>query len=241
MSNKIDPRCHVGETHGVYTIVDVLDEKDKYGHYIYKGVCNECGYVKFAAYGKFSGAKSATTICNHLDAGGRYVVSTMWSNERIGRIFKGMKRRCYDSDDKSYKWYGGKGIKICKEWLDNPKLFEEWSLTNGYASNLTIDRLNENEDYSPSNCRWITGEDNAKYKSTTSLIEVNGEVHTGQDWSRLLGLSQNIINTYIRKYGLENTIEFINKYQNNPKFKPKRNQSYYDLYMNNNTKLIMPD
>lgn len=241
MSNNFDPKCHVGETHGVYTIVDVLDEKDKYGHYIYKGICNECGRVKFSHYGDFSGSKSMATTCNHLDANGNYITQTKWGNKRIGKIFAGMKRRCYDTDDKSYKWYGGKGIKICKEWLNSPKLFEEWSLTNGYADNLTIDRFNEDKDYSPDNCRWITGEDNAKYKSTTSLIEVDGEVHTGQDWSRALGFSQNIINTYIRKYGLENTTEFIKKYKNNPKLKPKRNQSYYDLYMNNNTKLIILD
>lgn len=64
--STIDPRCHVGETHGIYTLVDVLDEKDKYGHWIYKGVCNVCGREKFSHYGGFSGPKSIVTVCTHV-------------------------------------------------------------------------------------------------------------------------------------------------------------------------------
>ena len=50
-----------------------------------------------------------------------------------------MKQRCYNPNEKSYKWYGAKGIKICDEWINSPKSFEEWSLQNGYNDNLTID------------------------------------------------------------------------------------------------------
>ena len=106
-------------------------------------------------------------------------------------------------------------------------------MNNGYKDNLTIDRLNENKDYCPENCVWIIGVDNAKYKSTTSLISVDNEIHTGKEWSEKLGLGVNRINTYIRDYGVENTIEFIRRYINNPKLKPAHQQSYYDLYMDN--------
>ena len=70
--------------------------------------------------------------------------------------------------------YGGKGIRVCQEWLDNPELFEEWSLENGYEDNLTIDRIDSTKDYCPDNCRWVTLEDNAKYKSTTRVLDVDG-------------------------------------------------------------------
>ena len=231
----IDPRCHVGETHGIYTLVDVLYEKDKYGHWIYKGVCNVCGYERFATHGQFAGPSQIAKICTHVGANGQYVTPTKWTNQRIGSIFGGMKIRCYNRNDKSYKWYGQKGIKICDEWVNNPKLFEDWAMANGYSDELTIDRIDENKDYSPDNCRWITLQDNAKYKSTTSLIEVDGEVHSGKDWAKILGLGQNRINTDVREYGLENTIEFIKRYQNNPTLKPNNKQSYYDVYMNNST------
>ncbi|MGN5457080.1 MAG: hypothetical protein ACI4XN_13890 [Candidatus Kurthia intestinigallinarum] len=232
MSNNFDPKCHIGETHGVFTLVDILDEKDKYGHYIYKGICNKCGYIKFSHYGNFSGPKSMTTVCNHLDANGQYIIQTRWYNKRIGKIFAGMKRRCYNQNSKEYRWYGAKGIKICNEWIINPKLFEDWAINNGYSDSLTIDRKDETKDYSPDNCRWITGKNNSKYKSTTSLIDVNGEVHTGQDWSKILGFGVNRINIYIRKYGLENVVKFIELYIQNPTLKPSHKQSYYDLYMN---------
>ena len=231
MSNKNNPKAHIGEVHGVYELVDVSENTDKYSHYIYKGVCKECGYVKCSHYGSFSGQKSMVTSCNHLDASGQYIIQTKWQNKRIGKIFQGMKARCYNSNDKAYRWYGAKGIKIYNEWLENPKLFEDWALTHGYQDDLTIDRINEDEDYCPNNCQWITGVDNAKYKSTTSLITVNNETHTGKDWATILGLGINIINTYIRKYGLNNTIQFIERYLKNPGLKPKNKQSYYDLYM----------
>lgn len=70
-----------------------------------------------------------------------------------------------------------------------------------------------------------------KYKSTTSLITINNETHTGRDWAKLLGLGVSTINKYVRTYGLSNTIQFIEQYLANPNKKPKHNQSYYDLYM----------
>lgn len=224
---------HVGETYGIYTLIEFLNEKDKYGHYLYKGKCKICGYETVRPFSHFSAPSAITNNCKHLDRNGNYYNFNKynWSNERIGSIFNGIKDRCYNKNNKSYKWYGEKGIKICKEWIDNPKLFENWALSNGYKDDLTIDRIDENKDYCPENCRWVTNINNAKYKSTTSLIEVDGETHTGKDWAKILGFGPNLINNYIRKYGLENTIEFIKKYQANPILKPKGNQSYYDLYM----------
>ena len=224
---------HIGETYGIYTLIEFLNEKDKYGHYLYKGKCKICGYETVRPFSHFSAPSAITNNCKHLDRNGNYYNFNKynWSNERIGSIFNGIKDRCYNKNNKSYKWYGEKGVKVCKEWIDNPKLFENWALSNGYKDDLTIDRIDENKDYCPENCRWVTNINNAKYKSTTSLIEVDGETHTGKDWAKILGFGPNLINNYIRKYGLENTIEFIKKYQENPILKPKSNQSYYDLYM----------
>ena len=224
---------HVGETYGIYTLIEFLNEKDKYGHYLYKGKCKICGYETVRPFSHFSAPSAITNNCKHLDRNGNYYNFNKynWSNERIGSIFNGIKDRCYNKNNKSYKWYGEKGVKVCKEWIDNPKLFENWALSNGYKDDLTIDRIDENKDYCPENCRWVTNINNAKYKTTTSLIEVDGETHTGKDWAKILGFGPNLINNYIRKYGLENTIEFIKKYQANPTLEPKGNQSYYDLYM----------
>ena len=232
-----DLRDHVGEIHGIYKIIEMLEEKDIYGFNLYKGICQKCGYEKIGTHSEFTAPSKIATRCTHLDQNGNYRIfnTYTWDNKRIGAIFNGIKVRCYNKNDKSYRWYGKKGIRICDEWINNPKSFECWAIANGYSDELTIDRIDENKDYSPDNCRWITLQDNANYKSTTSLIEVNGEIHSGQDWAKILGFGQNRINIYVREHGLENTIEFIKRYQNNPTLKPKHKQSYYDLYINNNT------
>lgn len=220
----------IGKRIGIFDVLHESDHRAKDGHKLYHVKCCECGWESDIRKIQIE----TTTKCTHLDISGnpRSFNTYTWENQRIRSIFKGMKSRCYDPDDKAYRWYGAKGIKICNEWLKNPKTFELWALVSGYNDNLTIDRKDETKDYCPENCRWITGNDNAKYKSTTSLIDVDGEVHTGQDWARKLGFGQNQINTYIRKYGEDDTKEFIKRYLVNPGMKPSRkNQSYYDLYM----------
>lgn len=73
---------------------------------------------------------------------------------RIYNIFMDMKKRCYNSNCLGFKNYGGRGIFICDEWLRNVEKFYNWSLENGYADNLSIDRINNDKGYSPDNCRW---------------------------------------------------------------------------------------
>ena len=112
-----------------------------------------------------------------------------------------------------------------------------WALSNGYEDNLTIDRKDETKDYSPDNCRWITGEENARWKSTTNRIDVDGEIKTGKQWATELGFNPNLINSYIRKYGWDNTVEFIRRYKAHPYqgLLPHKT-SYYSIYMSDNYK-----
>lgn len=117
--------------------------------------------------------------------------------------------RCYNTEDKSYRYYGKKGIKIYQDWLDNPLSFETWAYQNGYKDSLTIDRINSGGNYEPLNCRWVSSNRNAKYKSNTNYITVFGITNSGRGWSKMLGLPINRINKIKRKYGLEYTMQYI--------------------------------
>jgi hypothetical protein len=80
-----------------------------------------------------------------------------------------MRYRCYNKDHKQYKDYGGRGIKVCDEWM-NPKVFIEWCLNNGWEKNLFLDRKNNDGDYCPENCRFVTNQINS---CNTRLLRKN--------------------------------------------------------------------
>lgn len=85
-------------------------------------------------------------------------------------VYLGMKKRCYTPSTTGFENYGGKGIKVCEEWKNDFSVFYEWAIKSGYYYNteeargqrLSIDRIDSNGDYSPSNCRWITLSENAR-------------------------------------------------------------------------------
>lgn len=109
--------------------------------------------------------------------------------DRLYNIWCGMKRRCNNPKDACYPRYGAKGISVCNEWLHNFSAFEQWSLANGYSDTLTIDRIDNNGNYSPDNCRWITHDEQQRNRSNNVRVEHNGESKTISEWSRLLGIS----------------------------------------------------
>lgn len=107
------------------------------------------------------------------------------SNSRLYGIWNGMKCRCLNENQLSYMNYGGRGITICKDWLDSYENFKKWSTENGYSEELTLDRVDVNGNYCPENCRWVSQEvQNAnKRNSNTTTLKAFGEEKTLIEWS----------------------------------------------------------
>ena len=107
--------------------------------------------------------------------------------------YRCMKSRCYRPKDPSYKYYGGRGIKVCDEWL-NIENFEKWVKEHPYFGGATLDRINADGDYEPSNCRWATMAEQDNNRRNTLYIEWNGENHTISEWAKITGLNRSTIN-----------------------------------------------
>lgn len=99
-------------------------------------------------------------------------------NTRIYNIYQSMKNRCYTKSNKEYRNYGGRGITVCNEWLEDFIIFYNWAMANGYKSNLTIDRIDVNGNYEPSNCRWSTYKEQNNNRRDNRLITYKGKEYT---------------------------------------------------------------
>lgn len=109
------------------------------------------------------------------------------SNTRLHKIWQNMRNRCHNSNAPDYKYYGGRGIKICEGW-SNFTVFELWAINNGYSDVLTLDRIDVNGNYCPDNCRWVTRKEQSNNKRNLHMIEYKGETRTLTQWSKTLNI-----------------------------------------------------
>jgi len=105
-------------------------------------------------------------------------------HSRLYRIWRCMKFRCYQKTHPAYKRYFSKGIIVCNEWKSDYLKFREWALNNGYKDNLCLDRIDNNGNYNPSNCRWATRSQNGNNSDYNVRLNIFGEIKTMKEWSR---------------------------------------------------------
>jgi len=140
-------------------LIRKTDDKDKFGRYIYIFQCPECNSnIKIDIS---NGKRNKTCGCKLLD-------HKEIKSKRLYFCWKNIHIRCKYKSYNRYNRYGGRGIKVCSEW-SNYLIFQEWSLNNGYNNNLQIDRINNNGNYEPSNCRWVLPIINHRNSSNVKL------------------------------------------------------------------------
>lgn len=111
-------------------------------------------------------------------------------NTRLYKIWCGMKDRCNNYNYHNYQDYGGRGIKIYDEWNNNFKSFYNWAIANGYNDGLTIDRIDINGNYEPTNCRWETMKVQENNKRNNRIILYNGKEQTVTQWAEEIGMKR---------------------------------------------------
>ena len=119
---------------------------------------------------------------------------------RLYRIWANMKSRCSNPNVDNYRFYGGRGIKVCDEWQDFIS-FRFWAITNGYADDLTLDRINNDGNYEPSNCRWDTHLHQCNNTRRNHWLTFHGETHTIAEWARIVGIKVDTLERRINAHG----------------------------------------
>jgi len=110
------------------------------------------------------------------------------SKTKLYSCWTGMKSRCFREKDKEYKNYGGRGIVVCEDWIHNFENFYNWAINNGYKEDLSIDRIDVNGNYEPSNCRWISMAEQSYNKRNTRKIYYKGIGKTASEWSKIFNI-----------------------------------------------------
>lgn len=141
-----------------------------------------------------------------------------------------MKQRCYNPKCREYERYGGRGITVCDEWLENPINFINWSFTNGWEKGLTIDRIDNDGNYTPENCRWTTWKVNESNTVRNRYVIYQDEEITISEFARRIGRSPSFVryrlvnqNMPVEKIAKWNTDEWgkINKEYSLPRKREK--------------------
>lgn len=140
------------------------------------------------------------------------------SKTKLNKVWRNMKDRCYNPNNSRYSHYGLRGISVCKEWVHSYISFRDWANINGYSDGLSLDRIDNDGDYTPDNCRWVDSVIQNNNFSRNKMICYNGITLSISQWSKRLGISRNTLDYRIKK-GMSLDISFRNVNYNYKKSK----------------------
>lgn len=172
-----------GQKFGRLTVIREVG-KDKHGNYINLCLC-DCGKeIQVISHDILRGhTRSCGCLASEIIGKRNKLYSTTHGLRRKTKLYQvwvNMKSRCYNVNHNSYKTYGARGIKVCDEWRNDFQAFYDWAMANGYDETAikweyTVDRIDVNGNYAPSNCRWITIQEQQNNKRSNRLVTYKGE------------------------------------------------------------------
>lgn len=118
---------------------------------------------------------------------------------RLYRVWDAMKGRCLNPNNRHYSYYGGRGITVCEDWIDSFQMFYDWSMERGYKESLTIERIDNDGNYEPQNCKWATMAEQSLNKTSNKLLIYKGVSKPLTLWCRTLDLNYDTVRERIRR------------------------------------------
>lgn len=186
MSVRIPKEYYIGRKFGRLTAIRVSDGTGTPTNCKWECKC-DCGNVVYVLGSSLRNGNTKSCGCLAREMTVKRNTTHGLTHHPLRIIYAGMKQRCYYKKDTHYQRYGGRGISICNEWKNDFKKFYDWAIGAGWKPGLTIDRIDNDGNYEPSNCRWIPLDEQYKNRSDTRLITCNGETHSLTEWARISG------------------------------------------------------
>ena len=182
------------------TALRVDEEKSKRKTY---WVCKcECGNIKSVRSDSLQDGSIKSCGCYHSEVARKTAHSIhkhKMTGTRLYSIWLGIKSRCTNPEAECYDRYGGRGIYICNEWENNFETFMKWALNNGYEKNLQIDRINNNDDYKPDNCRWVDIKTQCNNRRSNIIVEYNDEKYTLMQLAEKLDMNYGMLHARYKR------------------------------------------
>lgn len=198
---KDKSRVHdlTGQKFGLLTVIGIADTNTQKTYWVCKCDCGNmktvrsdsllCGSIK--SCGCLKRKQDKINLTKHY--------RHMMSGTRIYQEWQGMKGRCNNPHDPRYDRWGGRGIKVCDEWQNSFEAFYNWAMANGYKDDLTIDRIDNDGNYEPSNCRWATQQEQSRNRSSNIKITIGNSTRTLMEWCSIFNVNyKNVRDRYWR-------------------------------------------
>lgn len=177
----------INKVFGRLTVIEKTDKRTSSGHTIYRCKCL-CGNEKITSSYLLKSGKVKSCGCLRKDVPNRF--SHLMSYSREFKIWSEMKKRCYNKNHKSYDYYGGRGILVCKQWESFEVFFNDMG---SCPKRFTLDRIDCNKNYEPSNCRWASRKEQSRNKRNNRLITFQGKTMCIAEWAEQIGLKRDTL------------------------------------------------
>ena len=172
-------------------------------HTKHKTVQCRCACGKQVVVDIFNLARGRTRSCGCKT--GELLAKHHMYNTNLYHVYSAMIQRCYNHNCPAYRNYGARGISVCQAWREDARAFLDWARA-GYRQGLTLDRIDNDGNYCPENCRWVTHQVQQTNKRTSRLVESKGETHCVSEWARLLGVHVNTLDYRLKHWGVKRAI-----------------------------------